>query len=119
MTKVEATHKLLSAKIHNKVVGVIELEDGRRQSIQHMNQIWDNNQWVLFSPESSEQQVQPNLLIWDESNVSLLDVVGGQNSKVHFRYRSINLTRSNQASLCRPTVEPVDPQPTVRRASDV
>ena len=86
MTKVDATHKLLSAaKIHNKVVGVIELEDGRRrQSIQHMNQIWDNNQWVLFSPESSEQQVQPNLLIWDESNVSLLDVVGGQNSKVHF-----------------------------------
>jgi hypothetical protein len=86
MTKVEAIHKLLSAaKIHNKVVGVIELEDGRRrQSIQHMNQIWDNNQWVLFSPESSEQQVQPNLLIWDESNVSLLDVVGGQNSKVHF-----------------------------------
>jgi hypothetical protein len=86
MTKVEATHKLLSAaKIHNKVVGVIELEDGRRrQSIQHMNQIWDNSQWVLFSPESSEQQVKPNLLIWDESNVSLLDVVGGQNSKVHF-----------------------------------
>jgi hypothetical protein len=86
MTKVEAIHKLLSAaKIHNKVVGVIELEDGRRrQSIQHMNQIWDNSQWVLFSPESSEQQVQPNLLIWDESNVSLLDVVGGQNSKVHF-----------------------------------
>ncbi|WP_139684703.1 inactive transglutaminase family protein [Vibrio tasmaniensis] len=86
MTKVEATHKLLSAaNIHNKVVGVIELEDGRRrQSIQHMNQIWDNNHWVLFSPESSEQQVQPNLLIWDESNVSLLDVVGGQNSKVHF-----------------------------------
>ncbi|WP_017071852.1 7TM domain-containing protein, partial [Vibrio crassostreae] len=47
-------------------------------------QIWDNDQWILFSPESSEQQVQPNLLIWDESNVSLLDVVGGQNSKVHF-----------------------------------
>lgn len=86
MSKVEATHKLLSAaNIHNKVVGVIELEDGRRrQSIQQMNQIWDNDQWVLFSPESSEQQVQPNLLIWDESNVSLLDVVGGQNSKVHF-----------------------------------
>ncbi|MFA0193229.1 inactive transglutaminase family protein [Vibrio artabrorum] len=86
MTKVEATHKLLSAaKIHNKVVGVIELEDGRRrQSIQNMIQIWDNEQWILFSPESSQQQIQPNLLIWDESNVSLLDVVGGQNSKVHF-----------------------------------
>jgi len=86
MSKVNATHKLLSyAKVHNKLVGVIELEDGRRrQSIQHMIQIWDKEQWVLFSPESSQHQTQPNLLIWDESNVSLLDVVGGQNSKVHF-----------------------------------
>ncbi|WP_394142814.1 inactive transglutaminase family protein [Vibrio chagasii] len=94
MTKVEATHKLLSAaKIHNKVVGVIELEDGRRrQSIQNMIQVWDNDQWILFSPESSEQQVQPNLLIWDESNVSLLDVVGGQNSKVHFSMIAQDIT---------------------------
>ncbi|MFA0568894.1 MAG: inactive transglutaminase family protein [Vibrio gallaecicus] len=86
MSKVNATHKLLSyANVHNKLVGVIELEDGRRrQSIQHMIQIWDKEQWVLFSPESSQHQTQPNLLIWDESNVSLLDVVGGQNSKVHF-----------------------------------
>ncbi|WP_299689656.1 inactive transglutaminase family protein [uncultured Vibrio sp.] len=86
MSKVEAIHKLLSAAdIHNKVVGVIELEDGRRrQSIQQMNQIWDNDQWILFSPESSEQQLHTNLLIWDESNISLLDVVGGKNSKVHF-----------------------------------
>ncbi|NOH95253.1 inactive transglutaminase family protein [Vibrio sp. 99-70-13A1] len=86
MSKVNATHKLLSyANVHNKLVGVIELEDGRRrQSIQHMIQIWDKEQWILFSPESSQHQTQPNLLIWDESNVSLLDVVGGQNSKVHF-----------------------------------
>ncbi|MBW3696625.1 gonadoliberin III [Vibrio sp. T187] len=86
MSKVTAAHKLLSfADIQNKLVGVIELEDGRRrQSIQNMIQVWDSEQWVLFSPESSQQQSQANLLIWDESNVSLLDVIGGQNSKVHF-----------------------------------
>jgi len=86
MSKVNAAHKLLSfAGIQNKLVGVIELEDGRRrQSIQNMIQVWDKEEWVLFSPESSQQQTQTNLLIWDESNVSLLDVVGGQNSKVHF-----------------------------------
>ncbi len=86
MTKTEAAEKLLSfAGIPNKVVGVIELEDGRRrQSIQQMNQVWDGQKWVIFSPESVEGSKKTNLLVWDESNISLLDVVGGKNSKVHF-----------------------------------
>lgn len=86
MSKVDAAQKLLSyAQIPNKVVGVIRLEDGRRrQSIQHMNQVWDGNKWVLFNPETGTQPTQPNLLVWDESNISLLDVMGGQNSQVHF-----------------------------------
>lgn len=85
-SKVDVTQKLLSyAGVPNKVVGVIKLEDGRRrQTIQHMNQIWDSKDWVLFNPETGTQADHPNLLVWDESNVSLLDVVGGQNSQVHF-----------------------------------
>lgn len=84
--KVEATQKLLSyAQVPNKVVGVIRLEDGRRrQSIQPMNQVWDGQQWILFNPDIGIQANPDNLLIWDESNVSLLDLVGGQNSQVHF-----------------------------------
>ncbi|NNN43848.1 MULTISPECIES: inactive transglutaminase family protein [unclassified Vibrio] len=86
MSKVDAAQKLLSYQhIANKVVGVIKLEDGRRrQSIQHMNQVWDGGKWVLFNPETGIQPTQPNLLVWDESNISLLDVIGGQNSQVHF-----------------------------------
>ncbi|MGG5573176.1 inactive transglutaminase family protein [Vibrio diazotrophicus] len=86
MSKVEAAEKLLSyAQIPNKVVGVIHLEDGRRrQTIQHMNQVWDGKKWVLFNPETGTQPSHPNLLVWDESNVSLLDVIGGRNSQVHF-----------------------------------
>ncbi len=86
MTKVEAAEKLLSyAGVPNKVVGVIHLEDGRRrQTIQHMNQIWNGEQWMLFNPETGTQPTHPNLLVWDESNVSLLDVIGGRNSQVHF-----------------------------------
>lgn len=86
MNKVQAVHKLLSyAQIPNKVVGVIQLEDGRRrQKLQHMNEVWNGSEWQLFNPNSVEQQLNPNLLVWDESNVSLLDVVGGQNSQVHF-----------------------------------
>lgn len=86
MSKVDATQKLLSySQIPNKVVGVIQLEDGRRrQTIQHMNEIWNGDQWVLFNPETGTQPNHPNLLVWDESNVSLLDVTGGQHSQVHF-----------------------------------
>ncbi|MCW8333939.1 inactive transglutaminase family protein [Vibrio sp. SCSIO 43135] len=86
MSKVKAVDKLLAyAEVPSKIVGVIELEDGRRrQSIQQMNQVWSGEEWVLFNPQSGTQETQPNLLIWDESNVSLLDVVGGQNSQVHF-----------------------------------
>lgn len=83
--KVNMTQKLLSfAQIPNKVVGVIQLEDGRRrQSIEQMIQVWDGEQWVLFNPKSNT--VEPNsLLIWDDSNLSLLDVVGGKQSQVHF-----------------------------------
>ncbi|HFF4039837.1 TPA: 7TM domain-containing protein, partial [Vibrio cholerae O1] len=59
--------------------------DGRRrQSIQHMNEVWNGSAWILFNPETGTQPTHPNLLVWDESNVSLLDVVGGQNSQVMF-----------------------------------
>lgn len=86
MSKVEAVSKLLAyADIPSKVVGVIELEDGRRrQSIQQMNQVWDGKSWVLFNPSKASQVTAENILVWDESNVSLLDLIGGQNSQVHF-----------------------------------
>jgi hypothetical protein len=46
--------------------------------------VWDGKKWVLFNPETGTQPSHPNLLVWDESNVSLLDVIGGRNSQVHF-----------------------------------
>ncbi len=84
-SKDEAKQKQLSyALVPNKVVGVIQLEDGRRrQSIQHMNEVWNGSAWILFNPETGTQPTH-HLLVWDESNVSLLDVVGGQNSQVMF-----------------------------------
>jgi len=86
LSKVESVDKILAyAKIPSKVVGVIELEDGRRrQAIQHMNQVWDGKNWVLFNPNDPNQVIKENILVWDESNVSLLDLVGGNNSQVHF-----------------------------------
>ena len=94
MSKVDAINALLSyAKIPNKIVGVIELEDGRRrQTIQHMNQVWDGTKWILFNPNKINQVIADNLLVWDESNVSLLDLIGGQNSQVHFSMIALEVT---------------------------
>ncbi len=86
LTKVQADSKLLSYEaIHNKVVGTLWLEDGRRrQSVQHMVEVWSGEKWQLFNPETGEQGQPANLLLWDETNVSLLDVVGGKNSQINF-----------------------------------
>lgn len=93
-SKVEALSKLLAhSNIYNKTVGVVELEDGRRrQSIIPMVEVWDGRAWQLFNPESNEQRVQSNVLIWDESNVSLLDVIGGKHSKVFYSMISQDIT---------------------------
>ncbi len=84
--KTELVSRLLSyADIPNKIVGVIYLEDGRRrQSINKMVQVWDDKEWMLFDPHSGTHGKAEGMLIWDESNVSLLDVIGGKNSQVHF-----------------------------------
>lgn len=85
-TKQEALSALLSyAQVPNKTVGVIHLEDGRRrQSITPMVQVWNGNEWTLFDAETGNQGQSKHTLIWDESNVSLLDVTGGRNSQVLF-----------------------------------
>lgn len=96
MSKVDAVDKILAyAKIPSKVVGVIELEDGRRrQTIQQMNQVWNGDNWILFNPNNANQVIKENILVWDESNVSLLDLIGGQNSQVHFSMIAQDVTPS-------------------------
>lgn len=95
-SKVHTISKLLAVtNIYSKTVGVLELEDGRRrQSIIPMIEVWDGDRWQLFNPESNEQKVQSNVLIWDESNMSLLDVIGGKYSRVFYSMISQDITPS-------------------------
>lgn len=83
---VSTTSKLLSyADIPNKVVGVIQLEDGRRrQNIIPMIEVWDGESWELFDTNTGVQGKQSHWLVWDDSNISLLDLIGGKNSQVLF-----------------------------------
>ncbi len=86
MNKSELLVKLLAqAQAYSKIVGVVQLEDGRRrQAITPMVEVWDSKKWQLFNPDGHMQVKLESTLVWDESNVSLLDVIGGKNSKVLF-----------------------------------
>ncbi|MBD3639486.1 MAG: inactive transglutaminase family protein [Marinobacter sp.] len=63
----------------------LRLEDARRrQPLMPFLQIYNGDQWLTFDPQTAEQGVPENLLLWRQGSQSLLDVVGGDNSEVSF-----------------------------------
>ncbi len=61
------------------------LEDARRhQSLSRLVQVYDGKNWVLFNPSTGEQGVPENLLLWHTGGESILDVAGGNRSRVSF-----------------------------------
>lgn len=61
------------------------LEDARRhQSLTRLVQVYDGEDWVLFNPYTGEQGVPENLLLWHTGGESILDVAGGNRSRVSF-----------------------------------
>lgn len=61
------------------------LEDARRhQNLTRLVQVYDGKNWVLFNPYTGEQGVPENLLLWHTGGESILDVAGGNRSRVSF-----------------------------------
>lgn len=61
------------------------LEDARRhQNLTRLVQVFDGDEWVLFNPNTGEQGVPENLLLWHTGGESILDVAGGNRSRVSF-----------------------------------
>ncbi|MDA7747402.1 inactive transglutaminase family protein, partial [Psychromonas sp.] len=80
---------LNEAKYPSKKVGALVLEDGRRRQhllplvkvFQEKNGIIESH---LFNANSTESVDRSNLLLWDQNGKSLLELTGGENSKVSF-----------------------------------
>lgn len=90
-SKIELLTFLLNeAKIPNKRVGVLRLKDGRRnQHLIQMIEVYQKNSnnvitKKLYDADHIQSVDRTGLLIWDESNRSLLDITGGYKSKVSF-----------------------------------
>ena len=73
------------AGIATRSVMGLYLEDARRrQTLTPMVEIYTGEKWLLVNPVTGEFGVPPNLLLWHRVGVSVLDVTGGKNSRVHF-----------------------------------
>ncbi len=90
-SKIKLLASLLNqAKIANKLVGVLKLKDGRRrQHLIKMIEVYqkDANNVItrkLFAGSQVQTVDRTGLLIWDQSGQYLLDVAGGDHSKVSF-----------------------------------
>lgn len=63
----------------------LHLEDARRQQdLRPFLQIFDGESWLTFNPRNAEQGLPENVLLWRQDAVSLLDLVGGDESEVSF-----------------------------------
>lgn len=78
-------HLLDRAGIETRSVQGLYLEDARRrQTLTPMVEIYADEEWQLVNPQTGEIGVPPNLVLWHRGGVSVLDVTGGTNSRVHF-----------------------------------
>ncbi|GAL05365.1 inactive transglutaminase family protein [Photobacterium aphoticum] len=94
LSREQAITSLLSLeKIHARIVGGLQLEDGRRrQSITPMVEVWDGGRWELFDLQTGQEGQPDNVLIWNQQGHSLLDVVGGRNSNISFSIIAQDIT---------------------------
>lgn len=83
---VTTLHQLLNqAGTPARIAEGLVLEDARRQqTLQPYLQVYDDGHWVTFNPRTGEQGIPPDTLLWRQQSGSLLDVVGGSDSQLHF-----------------------------------
>jgi hypothetical protein len=73
------------AGIPARVVQTLFLEDGRRrQSLVTYLQVFSGQEYALFNPQTGHQGQLTNQLLWEQNSGSLLDLVGGRDSRVSF-----------------------------------
>jgi hypothetical protein len=76
---------LAQAGIPARRVQGLVLEDGRRrQPLLELVQVWTGQSWQLFDPASGPVGDASNLLLWQTTSPSVLEVIGGTRSRVTF-----------------------------------
>ncbi|MEH6822444.1 MAG: UUP1 family membrane protein [Motiliproteus sp.] len=85
-SKAELALRLLAETgIHARRVRGVTLENDRRNvRAEEMIEIWNDEQWIFFDPVRARQGQPRNFLGWQRGDISLLEVVGGEQSQIRF-----------------------------------
>ncbi len=93
-------HILELAKIPSRIVGVLTLEDGRRnRNLSPRVAVFDGTQYEIFNPFTGDSGVGPNELIWNNHDGSILDIQGGTNAQVSFSIIKNSMSASEAGHL--------------------
>ncbi len=85
-------HILELSKIHARVIGVLNLENGRRnQKLISRVAVFDGTTYQIFNADTGESGLTKNQLIWTDNGASLLDLTGGSNASVRFTMLQHNI----------------------------
>lgn len=85
-------HILELAKVHARVIGILNLENGRRnQKLLARVAVFDGTTYQIFNAETGESGLRKNQLIWTDNGASLLDITGGTNATVSFTMMHHNI----------------------------
>ncbi|WP_026973424.1 inactive transglutaminase family protein [Aliagarivorans marinus] len=98
---------LNNAEVPARIVRGLSLEDGRRrQTLTEYIQVFqDENEWQIFDLATGQQGRPGNTLLWEYNGNSLLEVQGGQNSRVSF---SMLLQDRSARSAVAPKIQRAD-----------
>ena len=67
-----------------EVRGIV-LEDGRRrQTLSALLEVHDGDRWVVFDPATGASGLPDNFFVWQRGEGTVLDVIGGKNSRLAF-----------------------------------
>lgn len=73
------------AGIPARVADGLKLEDARRlQPLRPFLQIHNGERWLTFHPETGQQGLPEDVVLWRQDASSLLDVTGGESSQISF-----------------------------------
>jgi hypothetical protein len=76
---------LASEGISAHIVRGLYLNEGRKRlSLANFVEVYIGGQWLLFNQNTGESGKPKNFLVWQRGDQSLLDVIGGKNSKISF-----------------------------------
>ncbi len=73
------------AGVHAREIGVLTLEDGRRnRPLESRVAVFSGNKYQIFNPKDGTSGIDPNELIWTNNGNPILTLEGGKSARVSF-----------------------------------